>query len=805
MIKLEKVNKYFNKNKKNEIHVIDNTSVSFDSAGLVCLLGPSGCGKTTLLNVIGGLDKVKSGKIYINGKRITKKRPYYVDKERNLNIGYIFQNYNLLEKLSVFENVAIALKMVGVKNKKEIEKRVNFILETLKIYRYRNRPAGMLSGGEKQRVAIARALVKNPNILLCDEPTGNLDSQNTIEIMNIIKSISKNRLVILVTHENNIAKFYADRIIEVSDGKIVNDYENNSEGVLDYKIDNKIYLKDFKTKEDKGNITLYFDDKIKSNITLIFKNNNIYIKTNGSEKIEVIDDNSNIELINDHYKQIDKSIYEKYEFDFKNIETTKHKYSSIFNIFNVIFLGFKKIVDYSFIKKVLLLGFLSSGAFIMYAVSNTLGLINIKDSYFIEKNKNYLEVKMQKIDINNFNKYTSAEGIDYILPGSGNANFNITFDTYYQTKDATVTISGTLVKKSYINDSDITYGKKTDNDFDIVIDKSALNNLFTADDKIGVQTGHTMYDLVGYKVKSGDLTFNITGISDIGDYSIFISEKYMYDVLYNNLNTNETSSSEELLLITNDFSNDKYLNYNLIDNLKIKKGRLPENDYEVVININDELTHPLNSKLDKKINDRKLTVVGYYDGNYMLVNENMIKYDLISKSKNLTIMPSDSEKAVESLNSENLNVVNSYDSAKKDYIKLRKTTVKSGLIVSGIILFISFVEIYLMIRSSYLSRIKEIGIYRAIGTKKSDIYKMFYGEIVAITTVSSLPGILFTTYALKTLQTISYFERNYVVNPLTVILSIVIVYLFNIIVGILPIMKIVSKPPASILARKDVD
>ena len=264
MIKLEKVNKYFNKNKKNEIHVIDNTSVSFDSTGLVCLLGPSGCGKTTLLNVIGGLDKVKSGKIYVNGKKITKKSTYYVDKERNLNIGYIFQNYNLLENLTVFDNVAIALKMVGVKNKKEIEKRVNFVLETLKIYRYRNRPAGMLSGGEKQRVAIARAIVKNPNILLCDEPTGNLDSQNTLEIMNIIKSISKNRLVILVTHENDIAKFYADRIIEVSDGKIVKDYENSYEGSLDYKIDNKIYLKDFKTKEENGNITLYFDNNIKS-------------------------------------------------------------------------------------------------------------------------------------------------------------------------------------------------------------------------------------------------------------------------------------------------------------------------------------------------------------------------------------------------------------------------------------------------------------------------------------------------------------------------------------------------------------
>ena len=801
MIKLEKVNKYFNKNKKNEIHVIDNTSVSFDSTGLVCLLGPSGCGKTTLLNVIGGLDKVKNGKIYVNGKRVTKKGTYYVDKERNLNIGYIFQNYNLLENLSVFDNVAIALKMVGVKNKKEIEKRVNFVLETLKIYRYRNRPAGMLSGGEKQRVAIARAIVKNPNILLCDEPTGNLDSQNTIEIMNIIKSISKNRLVILVTHENDIAKFYADRIIEVSDGKIVKDYENSYEGSLDYRIDNKIYLKDFKTKEEKGNITIYFDNKIKSNITIIAKNNNIYIKTNGSEKIEVVDENSNIELINDHYKQIDKSIYEKYEFDFKNIETTKHKYSSIFNVFNVIFLGFKKILDYSFIKKLLLLGFLASGAFIMYAVSNMFGILNVKDSYFIEKNRNYLEAKMQKINIDNFEKYSLAEGVDYILPGEGTVNFKMDFNDYYQTINAKGSISGIAVKKDYVTDEDIIYGKKTDNEFDVVVDKSVLKNLFTGEESMGLQTGHTLQDLVGYKIYSDRLVLTISGISDIGDYSIYIDEKYMMDALYNSL------SSDNYYIVDDTTLNDKYLNYKFYDTLNIKKGRLPENDYEVVISINNEMQYPLNSKIDSKINDKKLTVVGFYEGNfsYMFVNENMIKYDLISKSKDLTIMPKDKDKAIESLNNENLNVVSSYDSAKEKYLDSRKIAVKSGLIVSGIILFISFVEIYLMIRSSYLSRIKEIGIYRAIGTKKSDIYKMFYGEIIAITTVASLPGILFTTYALKTLQTISYFEKNYLVNPFTIILSILIVYLFNIIVGLLPIIKIVSKTPASILARKDVD
>ena len=219
MVVLENVNKYFNRHKKNEIHIINDTSLEFEDTGLVALLGESGSGKTTLLNAIGGLDKVNKGSIYINGKRITKKTSHAIDKIRNLNIGYIFQDYKLIDNLTVFENVAYALKMIGIKDKEEIKARVNYVLESVNMYRYKNRPAAMLSGGERQRVSIARAIVKNPSIVIADEPTGNLDSKNSLEIMNIIKAISKEKLVILVTHEVELAKFYASRIIEIKDRK----------------------------------------------------------------------------------------------------------------------------------------------------------------------------------------------------------------------------------------------------------------------------------------------------------------------------------------------------------------------------------------------------------------------------------------------------------------------------------------------------------------------------------------------------------------------------------------------------------
>ena len=219
MIKLVKVNKYFNRRKRNQMHIINNTSLELGDNGLVAILGSSGSGKTTLLNAIGGLDKVNSGKIYINGKKITHKRAYTVDKIRNLNMGYIFQDYKLLENMSVYDNVALSLKMMGIKNKKEIQKRVNYVLEAVKMYRYRNRPAKMLSGGEKQRVAIARALVKNPSIVIADEPTGNLDHKTTESIFELIQTLNaeQNIAFLLVTHDMSLAQKLS-RCLTMQDG-----------------------------------------------------------------------------------------------------------------------------------------------------------------------------------------------------------------------------------------------------------------------------------------------------------------------------------------------------------------------------------------------------------------------------------------------------------------------------------------------------------------------------------------------------------------------------------------------------------
>ena len=232
----------------------------------------------------------------------------------------------------------------------------------------------MLSGGERQRVGIARAIVKNPNIVIADEPTGNLDSKNSLEIMNIIKAISKDRLVILVTHEVELAKFYASRIIELQDGTVLKEYENTDSKDLDYRIDNKFYLKDFEKHENinKGNVNIdiYSQKEDNLNLKIIVKNGNIYIKSN-LQKVEVIDETSSIELVDDNYKKIDKTIYQEYNYNLKDIinPNIKQKYSSIYSIAKSIINGFKKIMNYSILKKILLIGFFVSAMFVVYSLS----------------------------------------------------------------------------------------------------------------------------------------------------------------------------------------------------------------------------------------------------------------------------------------------------------------------------------------------------------------------------------------------------------------------------------------------------
>lgn len=204
------------------VHALKGVSIAFRESELVSILGQSGCGKTTLLNIIGGLDQYTSGDLIINGQSTKQYKSADWDIYRNHSVGFIFQSYNLIPHQSVISNVELALTLSGV-SKAERRRRAKEALEKVGLGNQLNKRPNQMSGGQMQRVAIARALVNDPDILLADEPTGALDSETSIQIMELVKEIAKDRLVIMVTHNPELAEKYSTRIVKLLDGQIVGD------------------------------------------------------------------------------------------------------------------------------------------------------------------------------------------------------------------------------------------------------------------------------------------------------------------------------------------------------------------------------------------------------------------------------------------------------------------------------------------------------------------------------------------------------------------------------------------------------
>ena len=816
MIKIERVNKYFNKGKANEIHVINNTTMTLPDEGIVCLLGPSGCGKTTLLNAIGGLDSVDSGTITIDGQRITRFSSNKIDSIRNARIGYIFQNFNLLDDRTVFENVAIALRMIGIRDKTTVTARVRYCLEKVGIDQYRNKLAGSLSGGQRQRVAIARAIVKNPSIIIADEPTGNLDSNNTLEIMNIIKTISKERLVILVTHERNIAEFFSDHVAEMKDGKIIKAYSNDSSRYLDYQLENKIYLKDMAVHkgftQDDVRVNVYSDEERQADIKVVIRGNNLYINTGGM--LNVVDETSNIEMVDEHYTAMDERYFEDNDFDYTACLPAKYKarYSSVYRLTNMIRSGWKTVRAFKKVRKVLMLGFVFAAMFAFLAVSNVIGLIDLKPVDYRTTNGNYITVSNPEKSEETLDMAAGFDGVAFVMPGETRISITLPMDDYLQTNYAQEELIVSLVLDSVLSEDELAAGSMPSDEHEVVIDKSIIDKFLRngSGNYVGL---NTMEEFIGRRLSVPNLEdYRISGIADTESPSLFVDESQVMYILSNGNEAEDEYSfvyedEEEEDVIRSGRVRDLDLTENKIT---IKRGRKPEKAGETIINEVYEEEVGLGKTINTKVAGRKLTVVGFYtsdaiDDDTYYVHADTIKADYIRRQKNFSVYANDPSAVEMALEGKGLSSKVNDERDRKAYVNARKDQLTSSVIVAVIIMLISLIEMFLMLRSSFLSRIREVGTLRAIGLKKKDIYRMFTGEILVITFITAVPGIAIMYFALTQLVKITYYiEGLYMVTPVIAGITFAIILLFNLLAGLIPVFMTMRKTPAQILARTDI-
>lgn len=838
MIKITNVNKFYNKNKANAIHVLNDISLELPDSGMVAIFGRSGCGKTTLLNVIGGLDRINDGTISIDGNNIK------VDSDtlRNRDIGYIFQNYNLSNKENCYENVSSALKLCGLTDKDEIDKRVMAALDNVDMAKYRLRMPNTLSGGQMQRIAIARAIVKNPKIILADEPTGNLDEHNTIMIMDLLREISKNHLVILVTHEASLVNLYCDKIIALSDGKIINERDNQIEGSYVAKDKNSIYLGELDKKEEKNDLINleYYGNNPNGpiDIKIINYNGKTYLQLN-TPKVQVLDETSEIKLHEGVFQEA--GVKKEKELRMKDIPSFEGKnYGHLFNFKDSIKTGFKenfrnKKVGNIVLKFVL---FLFSLIFVIVTARFGVAIKNIADNedkyghnvFYVYTPSTDLSKKLDdaKADPSTgivFTRLISRNEID-----NRNMRFEIgKFETYTSNGIISSDMNFPITKLSIdiASDMKLLAGKKEIKSGEIIISSKVADKII---DEAGVGYVKTYNNLIGFKCAdyfggyyygNQQSSYKIVGVVEDKAMEVFLTD---YDLAIDYIDQNHTYHIYPASGVGYDVALNEAIYLKFYDDTINVGANLMVNgkSYTVTMvidggdfNAEGKNVYLYNNTLI--INDEDFSKAYKYYGDY---DDRLKDYGgtvSVYQTPYTVIYSNDIEATNRFLeaNFGNLNIPSEY----RDYFKIiyspqmmreevfdeSRLGIQTNIISLLVFVVILSVCMYFIMHSMMMVRIKEIGIYRAIGVTKKNLIFKFWIETLILTTLTVFIGYLFASGMMAVWFAKASIIKGYLYYPVWMALAI-LVFLYGIssIFGLLPIVMLLRKTPSEILSKYDI-
>ena len=745
---------------------LNNVSINFRKNEFASILGPSGSGKTTLLNIIGGLDSYDNGDLIINEVSTKKYKDRDWDSYRNHRIGFVFQSYNLIGHQSILKNVELALTLSGVSKKERIRRAKHALVEVgLKEHMYK-RP-NQLSGGQMQRVAIARALVNNPDILLADEPTGALDSDTSRQIMELLKKVANDKLVIMVTHNPDLALLYSTRIIKLKDGSIIDD-SNPYNGDKDTKNDLEIEKK----KNKKTSMSLITALGLSLNNLMTKKGRTILTAFAGS--IGIIGIALILSLSNGVQEYIDKTEKETLASYPLSIESTTMDLSSMMTNGN--FENYKK--DKCQINSICTYDDITNGLELTY--ENSIIKNNLKE-FKASLDNNFKNINKYVTDIGysyNIDLQIYSENNIQVNPNS----FKVVERDTTMDNGFTVTKNNPSVFKELINDSNLLKGQydilaghmpEKYNELVLIVDEEntiPLRLMYTLDieNRLEVKDivdnrlkdsnykidskNYNYEDLVGHKFK---LLLNT-------DYYIKENNKWIDVRLSESKLNNIVKKGEDLeivgiLKVSKDAveAESGFIGYthllmeyviNKIKETDLAKEQINNNTYDIITNI------PFNEVYDKSMALEKLGV-----------------FDIDSPSS-ILIYPKDYDSKEEIIKIIDLYNKNKGKDDKITYVDYVGTLMSGITTIINIITYvlIAFVAISLVVSSimisiityiSVLERTKEIGILRAIGASKKDVTRVFKAETIIEGFVAGFLGIIVTI--------LLCFPINQIVNNLT--------------------------------------
>ena len=784
MLEIKNIRKSFKTADFTQI-ALDNISIKFRKSEFVSILGPSGSGKTTLLNIIGGLDRYDSGDLVINNKSTKTFKDKDWDAYRNNCIGFVFQNYNLISHISILENVEMGMTLSGVKTK-ERRKRAKQALEKVGLKDHMNKRPNQLSGGQMQRVAIARALVNNPDIIMADEPTGALDSVTSIQIMDLLKEISKDKLVIMVTHNPELAQKYSTRIIELKDGKLISD----SNPVTDDEKEGKQYL--------IGRTSMGFFQALKLSFTNIMTKKGRTAITAFASSIGIIGIAIILSISSGFKEKIDKYIKDTMDqfpiivnhsamiSDEDSINTMSETQNELSDIMN-------KSVEYPDTKEAV--AYDSS-------MEKLVHINNITDEYknYIESIDNSICSSVGYITIGNLN-LLRKDG-DKVSPISVSAGVNseLSSGTSGLTSMNCTTYPTMLDKnKNYLEEYyDVLDGRYPENKNEIVIVVDQKNRIDV-----------NVLKALGCDVKKdevipfGDLLkLKIKFIPNNNYYKESLFDMYTFNTDYEKVYNMDNNIELKVVGIVRGKSD---VTISLLATGIAYSNELAEEIYEnnkdsEIVKAQQNLNYNILTREEFKDENSKEQILSYLGGNDTPYAVLMYPTTFDNKTKLLEYL-------------DEFNNGKSKDE-KVVYTDLSETitSMTNGIMDAITVVLVAFSAISLVVSSimigiityiSVLERTKEIGILRAIGARKKDITRVFNAETFIIGLISGGLGLIIAyllTFPInKVLYKLTELENVACLKATHCIVLLLISIILTLIGGFIPAKLAAKKDPVEVL------
>ena len=737
------------------VHALKGVDIDFRKSEFVSILGPSGCGKTTLLNIVGGLDKYTDGDLVINGKSTKDFDDRDWDTYRNHTVGFVFQSYNLIPHQTVLENVELALTLSGV-SKKERKERAAKALEQVGLKDQIKKRPNQLSGGQMQRVAIARALVNDPDIILADEPTGALDTETSVQIMNILKNISNDKLIIMVTHNPELAESYSNRIIRLVDGEVKDDSNPyKDDGTEKY----ELYDESMKT-------SMSFTTALSLSLKNLFTKKARTILTSFAGSIGIIGIATILSMssgFENYIAKVEEDTLSTYPV---TITETNMDYSAALSSMMI-----SEPVENPEENTIYVNNVMSE---VMKAVNEGIHTNDLKGfKAHVEENKEEWD-KHAIVQYNygvDINVYTVEKENDKVIDAEKIVPFELDATTMKMMQEAGVDASSVIMMMNsmpgwseMINNQNLLESQydivgewpDSPNEVVVVVDKNNTINDFTLC-SLGLEN---FLDILMNSVSENPKPYTYTFDEILNKtYHIVPSSAYYQDLLGLGIYTKDNSIA------------------NIKDNIKENKtvevkvsGIVKQKENATAASINGVIgyTHALVEELVNLSNNSDVVKAQRENENINVLTglpfectktmeTNLTRFGQrdLSKPSSINIYPKsfeDKDKIEELIGEYNLGKEEENQITYTDYIGLMMSSVSTIINAISYVL-IGFVSISLVVSSimigiityiSVLERTKEIGVLRAIGASKKDISRVFNAEAFLVGLVSGILGIVIT-------------------------------------------------------------